>query len=162
MPQSNRHHINQTVTKDDPRHRIKILKAVVTVALGIILMRLFFIQIIEHGDWVAKASEQHTILETITAKRGEIYMMDKGEPAPVVLNQTTYQIVIDPTVTKKEDIEKVVSDYVKDYTVADLNEVYNTEGLRYSIIAKNIPREVPSRNPRHLAQKDQPTCLSRR
>lgn len=105
-------------------------------------MRLFFIQIIEHGNWVAKADEQHTLLETITAKRGEIYMMDKGEPVPVVLNQTTYQIVIDPTVTKKEDIEKVMSDYAKDYAVANLDEVYGTEGLRYSIVAKNIPRET--------------------
>lgn len=124
------------------RRRLQALRTVVLVALGIILVRLFFIQIIEHGEWVAKADDQHTILETITAKRGEIYMMDKDEPVAVVLNQTTYQIVIDPTVTKKEDIEKVINDYAKDYAVADINEVYATEGLRYSIVAKNIPRET--------------------
>lgn len=122
--------------------RFKILKIVVFVSLGIILTRLFFIQIIEHGAWVAKADEQHTLLETITPKRGEIYMMDKNEPVAVVLNQTTYDVVIDPTVTKKEDIEKVVSDYVKDYTIVDLDEVYSQEGLRYSIIAKGISREI--------------------
>jgi len=122
--------------------RIGILKIVVFVALSIILVRLFFIQIFEHDSWTAKADEQHTILETITAKRGEIYMMDKGEPVAAVLNQTTYQIVIDPTVTKKEDIERVLNEYAKDYAVANLDEVYNTEGLRYSIVAKNIPRET--------------------
>ncbi len=122
--------------------RFKILKIVVFVSLGIILTRLFFIQIIEHGAWVTKADEQHTLLETITPKRGEIYMMDKNEPVAVVLNQTTYDVVIDPTVTKKEDIEKVVSDYVKDYTIVDLDEVYSQEGLRYSIIAKGISREI--------------------
>ena len=131
MPQNN----NPT------RHRIQILKTVVLVAIGVILARLFCIQIIEHGTWVAKADEQHTMLETITAKRGEIYMMDHDEPVAVVLNQTTYQVVIDPTVTQKEDAKKVLDDYAKEYTVADLDEVYNTEGLRYSIIAKNIPRE---------------------
>ena len=140
MPRNNHQHSASTVATENPRRRIKILRTVVLVALGIILVRLFFIQIIEHNDWVAKASEQHTILETITAKRGEIYMMDKGEPVPVVLNQTTYQVVIDPTVTKKEDIQHVIDTYVKDYTIANLDEVYNTEGLRYSIIAKNIPR----------------------
>ena len=122
--------------------RSKILKTVVLVSLGVILVRLFFIQIIEHNDWVAKADEQHTILETLTARRGEIYMMDKGEPTAVVLNQTTYQIVIDPTVTLKEDAEKALETYAKKYQVADLDEVYNTEGLRYSIIAKNIPRKT--------------------
>ncbi|MBR2795446.1 penicillin-binding protein 2 [Candidatus Saccharibacteria bacterium] len=123
-------------------NRIKILKGIIFAALAIILVRLFFIQIVEHGDWVAKAEEQHTLLETITAKRGEIYMMDHGEPVAVVLNQTTYQIVIDPTVTKKEDIEKIISTYAKDYSTADLNEIYNQEGLRYSIVARNIPHSI--------------------
>lgn len=122
--------------------RIDILEYIVFGALAIIIVRLFFIQIINHNDWVAKADEQHTVLETITPKRGEIYMMDKGEPVAVVLNQTLYQVVIDPTVTKKEDIEKVVEDYVKDYTVANLDEVYKTENLRYAIIAKGVPREM--------------------
>ena len=51
------------------QHRLKILKGIVFGALAIILVRLFFIQIIEHQTWVAKADEQHTILEKITAKR---------------------------------------------------------------------------------------------
>ena len=137
MPRNN---YQTTFTSDSASRRIKVLKIVILVALGIILLRLFCIQIIEHGAWVAKADEQHTLLETITAKRGEIYMLDHGEPVAVVLNQTTYQIVIDPTVTEKEDIEYVINTFAKDYAVADLDEVYNTEGLRYSIVAKNIPR----------------------
>jgi cell division protein FtsI/penicillin-binding protein 2 len=124
------------------RRRIKILRIIILVALGIILVRLFFIQIIEHDQWTAKADEQHTILETITARRGEIYMMDHGEPVAVVLNQTTYQIVIDPTVTKKEDIQQVLDTYAKDYVTTNIDEVYATEGLRYSIVAKNVPRKV--------------------
>ncbi|MBR2709402.1 penicillin-binding protein 2 [Candidatus Saccharibacteria bacterium] len=124
------------------KHRLSILRNITLVALVIITARLFFIQIFEHDAWVAKANEQHTLLETITAKRGEIYMMDHDEPVAVVLNQAAYQIVIDPTVTKKEDAEKVMNTYAKDYQVANLDEVYNQEGLRYAIIAKNVPRET--------------------
>ncbi|MBO4812992.1 penicillin-binding protein 2 [Candidatus Saccharibacteria bacterium] len=124
------------------KHRLTILRNITLVALVIITARLFFIQIFEHDAWVAKANEQHTLLETITAKRGEIYMMDHDEPVAVVLNQAAYQIVIDPTVTKKEDAEKVMNTYAKDYQVANLDEVYNQEGLRYAIIAKNVPRET--------------------
>lgn len=118
--------------------RLDILKKVALLALAIITVRLFFIQIIEHDAWVAKANEQHTLLETITAKRGEIYMMDKGEPVAVVLNQTTYQIVIDPTVTKKDDIEKVLNDYAKDYQTADIDAIYEQENLRYAIDRKSV------------------------
>ena len=125
--------------------RIKILKNVVLIALAIILVRLFFIQIIEHDAWVAKADEAHTLLETIVAKRGEIYMMDDDEPVPVVLNQTTYQIIIDPTVTDKEGIKHALETHAKDYIAVDLDEVYNTEGLRYSIVAKNVPRDVANK-----------------
>ena len=124
------------------KHRITILRNITLVALAIIAVRLFSIQIIEHDAWVAKANEQHTLLETITAKRGEIYMMDHDEPVAVVQNQAAYQIVIDPTVTKKEDAEKVISTYAKDYQIANLDEVYGQEGLRYAIIAKNVPRKT--------------------
>lgn len=124
------------------RHRIKILRNVVFVLLAIILVRLFFIQIIEHDAWVAKADEEHTLLETIVAKRGEIYMMDENEPVPVVLNQTTYNIIIDPAVTGKEEIKRALETYAKDYIAIDLDETYNTEGLRYSIAAKNVPRTI--------------------
>ena len=96
----------------------------VFIAFAIIAVRLFFIQIVEHGAWVAKADEQHTLLETIVARRGEIYMMDKGEPVPVVLNQTAYQIVIDPTVTEREPIEKALKTYHKAIG-ADPNDSYS-------------------------------------
>lgn len=119
--------------------RIKILKYVTLGAFAIIAVRLFFIQIIEHDYWVAKANEQHTLLETITAGRGEIYMMDGDEPTPVVLNQTVYQVVIDPAVTPKEEIKNALLKHAKEYITADLDEVYNTEGLRYYIVAKNVP-----------------------
>ena len=104
--------------------RTKLLRYVVAIAFAIITVRLFFIQIIEHNAWVAKADEQHTLLETITAKRGEIYMMDKGEPVPVVLNQTTYQIIIDPAITEKEPIEKALKTYSEKEVARRYMEVY--------------------------------------
>lgn len=118
--------------------RIKILKIVTLVAFAIIAVRLFFIQIIEHDAWVAKANEQHTMLETITANRGQIYMMDGDEPVAVVLNQTVYQVIIDPAVTPKEEIEAVLKQYAPDKITANLDEVYNIEGARYYIVAKNV------------------------
>ena len=122
--------------------RIRILKYVVLAALAIIVVRLFFIQIIEHGKWVEQANKQHTMLETIVANRGEIYMMDGDTPTPVVLNQTAYSIIIDPAVTDKDEIKRVLEKYAKDYITADIDEIYGIEGLRYFVIARSVPREV--------------------
>lgn len=124
--------------------RIKILKIITLGAFAIIAVRLFFIQIVEHNAWVAKADEQHTMLETITARRGEIYMMDGTEPVAVVLNQSVYQIIIDPAVTPKDDIKNVLERYAHDYITADFDEVYKIEGLRYYIVAKNVPYSAAS------------------
>ena len=109
---------------------------------AIIVVRLFFIQIVEHPNWIAKADQEHTILETISAKRGEIYMMDDGQPVPVALSHTVYQIIIDPSVTDQGQITDALNKYAKDYIAADLSEVYTTEGLRYSVVAKNVPQSV--------------------
>ena len=121
-------------------NRISILKNLCLIALAIIAVRLFFIQIIEHDKWVAKAEEEHTLLETIVARRGEIYMMDQNEPVAVVLNQTTYQVIIDPAVTDKNEIKTALEKYAKNYITVDFDEIYATEGLRYAIVAKNLPR----------------------
>ena len=142
MRQSNRELRNTDNSASSTKRRIHFLKQLVVVALAIIAVRLFFIQIIEHDAWVAKAEEQHTILETIVAKRGELYMMDHGEPVAVVLNQTAYQVIIDPSITEKDQIQKALETYAKDYITANLDEVYATEGLRYAIVAKNVPREA--------------------
>ena len=123
-------------------NRVRILKYVTLAAFTIIVVRLFFIQIIEHDAWVAKADEQHTMLETITAGRGEIYMVDGDTPMPVVLNQTAYQIIIDPAVTPKEEIKEALEKYAKDFITADIDKVYDTEGLRYYVVAKNVPYSV--------------------
>ena len=141
MPRSNYQHQVKNPTSS-PSRRIRILRNLVLVALAIITVRLFFIQIIEHDQWVARADEEHTILETITARRGEIYMMDHGEPVAAVLNQTNYQVIIDPAVTDKDTVKQALETYAKDYIVVDFDEIYSQEGLRYSIVAKDVPRSV--------------------
>ena len=84
-------------------NRVKTLRVVLFAVAGIISLRLFFVQIVQNGKWVAKAEEQHTLENTIKAKRGEIYMMDGSEPVQVVMNERVYTIVIDPMVANEED-----------------------------------------------------------
>lgn len=125
--------------------RIRFLKRIILAALGLIVVRLFFIQVIEHNYWVNKAVGQQTLLETIVAKRGDIYMMEGDEPVKVVMNQTTYSIIIDPQITKKDELKELLEKYASDYITADIDAVYEVEGLRYSIVAKNIPRDLATK-----------------
>lgn len=105
-------------------------------ALALIVVRLFAIQIIEHDDWLAKAARQHTLLETIVAERGDIYMMDSDEPVKVVMNQTVYSIIIDPLMVDKEAVKVTLEKYAKGNLTVDLDELFKNENLRYYVVAK--------------------------
>ncbi len=125
-----------------PARRLKLMRNFMLLLFAVILARLFVIQIIEHPKWVAKANEEHTVLETIPAERGEIYLLEDGVPTPVAMNHATYQIIIDPSITEREQLESVLNQYAKDYIAQDLDTVYGTEGLRYAVVAKNVPKSV--------------------
>ncbi len=125
--------------------RIKFLRYLIFAALGIIVVRLFFIQIVEHDEWVSRATKQQTLLEEIVAERGSIYMMDEGKPVEVVMNQTVYSIIIDPQITDKDGLKAALDKYAKEYVTANIDEVFNIEGLRYYIVAKNVPREIATK-----------------
>ena len=122
--------------------RIKALKWILVALMGAITVRLFAIQIIDYDYWVAKANSEHTLLQTITAKRGNIYMMDGNEPAVVVLNQTVYNVITDPAMADLDKIQAVLEKYAKEYITADFDKLREMEGVRYYIIAKRMPKTV--------------------
>lgn len=121
--------------------RIRILKWVVGIALAVIVVRLFFIQVVEHEDWVAKADETQTMLKEIKAKRGEIYFSDGSGISTAVLNRTVYQIVVDPQVSDLEGIQAALEKYAKDYITVDFSGLKES-GLRYKVVAKGIPKAI--------------------
>ena len=105
-------------------------------------MRLFQIQIIQKNDWVAKAEAQHTLENTIKAKRGQIYMMDGSEPVAVVMNEQVYTVIVDPMTAKEEEIkETIFTEDLKDNLTTEIDKVFEDKTRRYFIVAKNVSRK---------------------
>lgn len=122
------------------KHRVVWLKVILLLVVSVICVRLFFVQIIQHDEWVAKAEAQHTLENTIVAKRGEIYMMDGEEEVAVVMNETVYTIIIDPMMVDEEKVKEVVEKYAKDNMTAKWEDVFSDKTKRYYIVAKNVSR----------------------
>ncbi len=125
--------------------RTKLLKILLFVAVGIITVRLFFIQIVEHQKYVALAEEQQTMQYTILAERGEIYMMDGivgDRTAAVVMNEPVWTVLIDPMLADEGRTREVVDRYAKDQKVAEWNEVFKNKNLRYFVVARNVTRDA--------------------
>lgn len=121
--------------------RSRILAVLILFIMAIFVVRLFYLQIIEHGKYEAMANSEQLKRLTIPATRGEIYAMDGTTPVKLVLNQTVYTVFADPHVTT--DDAKVIDTIRR---VAGGNAQPNLEGLlkdkdsRYEILAKGVTR----------------------
>jgi len=83
---------SQSVTSRFQWVRISLL------VIGVVIfVRLFYIQIIQHDFYVAKAERAHQQKLVIEAQRGQIYTENSnGELEPLAINQTLKRVVADP------------------------------------------------------------------
>ncbi|MBQ2638531.1 penicillin-binding protein 2 [Candidatus Saccharibacteria bacterium] len=130
--------------KDFLKLRSNWLRVVFVAAMTLIVVQLFKIQVIKHDEYVAKAETQHTMQNTIVAKRGEIYVMDGDEPVPIVLNEKVWSVILDPQVSKnsREEIEKFLKVEAGSYITADFNKVFSDNITRYYVVARNVPYKI--------------------
>ena len=108
--------------------------------LAVFLVRLFFIQVVEHKTYSAKADEMQINKQTINPTRGKIYVKDQdGTLSPLVLNQTVYTVFADPTQIK--DVTKVsstVKSIVGNLAVdAGFNKLEDTS-TQYVVLARQV------------------------
>jgi cell division protein FtsI/penicillin-binding protein 2 len=126
--------------RDFLKLRSNILKVILVAAMTVIVIRLFMIQIVKHDYYVAQAEAQHTMQNTLLAKRGEIYILDGDEPVPIVMNSKVWTVILDPQVAvyERDKIEKTFNELIKDNLVAKYDDVFDSE-YRYYIVARNVP-----------------------
>lgn len=122
--------------------RNKVMRLGLLTAMSIIVVRLFFIQIIQHDKWAEKAAAQQTLQNVLPAKRGEIYMMDGNEPVAVVMNATVYTVIVDPMLANRESVEEKLGSLIKDKQIAKWDDVFANRTRRYYIVAKNVERKA--------------------
>lgn len=121
--------------------RSKVLAAIVLGIMAIFVIRLFYLQIIQHGYYVDVAKQTQIKRLTIPSKRGLIYALDGQDTVPLVMNQEVYTVFADPVVIK--DDSKVIDTIRR---IAGGNARENLQGLldrketRYQILATRITR----------------------
>lgn len=136
------------------RGRVKFLKFCLFAAVFVIVARLFYIQIIKHDFYVAKAADEHVYENKIEATRGKIYMKDGDEIVPIVLNETVYTVIFDPSIVNEEKSREVFEKYAKDNLVAKWEDVFRDRGRRYYVVARGIPYKEAKKIVEELSEKE--------
>jgi cell division protein FtsI/penicillin-binding protein 2 len=103
---------NNKVKKYD---RINFLTIVIFLLCGLVVLRLFNIQILQHGFYVALAEGQHELYQKLFPKRGEIFVQDKFAQSglfPIATNQDLNLVYAVPKEIKgsKDEIAKKLSE----------------------------------------------------
>jgi len=113
-------------------------------AIGaIFVVRLFYLQVIQHGYYDNEAMKEHTSKFTLPAQRGEIYAKDGSDNiTPLVLNEASYTVYADPRYVT--DANKTADTLRR---IAGGNVVDNFEGglqnknLQYTVLARQISQQ---------------------
>lgn len=121
--------------------RSKILAAIIFGFMIVFIVRLFYLQIIQHGYYVELANKEQIKRLIIPAKRGVIYALDGKTPVPLVMNQTIYTVFADPQMTTNDKktidvIRRVAGGNARD----NLQSLLDKKDSRYQILATKISR----------------------
>ena len=86
--------------------RLYILLAILVIAAGGIIVRLFSLQIVRHAFYTALAKDQQEVLQTLIPRRGEIFIKEKGNVwQPLAVNRIFQTVFLVPKeVTDKNTV----------------------------------------------------------
>lgn len=123
-------------------NRSTILRFFLLFMMLLFVIRLFYIQVIQHEDYVSQATSEQVKPLIIPAKRGLIYAMDGQKPVQLVMNQTVYTMFVDPaTVSEKQKILEISRKVAGGNLRPSIEKLLNKRESRYQIIGTQLTRK---------------------
>ncbi|MGH7218009.1 MAG: peptidoglycan D,D-transpeptidase FtsI family protein [Candidatus Microsaccharimonas sp.] len=124
--------------------RSRILAGVVLAIATIFVIRLFYLQVVQHNFYVDLAQVEQVKKERLPAVRGEIYALNGESPVKLVMNETVYTVFVDPAVIRENDDADKIEDLMKKVAGGnvrpDFDELLVQKDSRYQIIATRVTR----------------------
>ncbi|PLS80793.1 hypothetical protein CYG49_04170 [Candidatus Saccharibacteria bacterium] len=123
----------------DRSGRTRILLLGLLVIGAIFIIRLFWIQVIQHDRYEALALQNQETKFTIPAKRGLIYARDGKTVTPLVMNEPVYTVYADPTeVEEPEKIEALIRRVAGGNIRRSFETDLTNQKLRYTVLARQV------------------------
>ncbi len=123
--------------------RARGIAVLIIVVMGLFVMRLFYVQIMQHEAYVAQADSEHIKQFTLQAKRGVIYAMDGNSPTerPIVMNETVYTVWADPTtVEDKAAVVSALNKIAGGNVRENFGKYLDVKDSQYQVLATKVTR----------------------
>ena len=126
------------------RRRLGYFTAVLVVFGVVLVGRLFYLQILQHGRYLAQATREHTRKYEIPARRGELYVHDGDGISPLALNQTLKLLYADPRyVGDKAEAARKLAAITGDDAAGYQSKLEH--GIEYVELAQRVAPEAAAR-----------------
>lgn len=112
------------------------------VIMVLFVMRLFYIQVLQHDHYVSRARHIQVQPLSIVPERGQIYAMDGEGVVPLVLNEKVYTVFVDQkTITDSDAIRQTLRATIGGSLSSEAMDNIHRGDNRYVVIARNITRQ---------------------
>ena len=137
------------VSSQNETWKFWVFVILVFVMFFIIIIRLFYVQIIAHDDYKAKSDNKHQAQVELIGDRGNIYFQNlkSGTNFPVAINRITYNIGFDANIigqnqSNKVQIKEFIEQNFPDIDKLKLEEELNNTSKKYYIFAKDVSENI--------------------
>lgn len=122
--------------------RIRMVAFVFFVIGAAFVGRLFYLQVVQHEQYVALAASAQEGKFTLPASRGEIYATSGSGPVPLVLNEPVYTVFADPReVTETEKVVSVMKRIAGGDVEDGFEKLLADESRRYVVLARQVSKK---------------------
>lgn len=120
--------------------RLNIWYGLILLVFALFLVRLFYLQVIQHNHYRVLAHQGQYKEYEIPADRGIIEAHDGNSVVPIVLNESVYTLFADPKYVKDpkktaDELARIIGGNANEY------EEKMRADTRYAILAKKLPKE---------------------
>ena len=125
------------------KSRTDILTMLIMGAFVVIVVRLFFLQIIDGQKYKAIGDENHHRKYVISPTRGVIYAMDGKTPTKLVMNEYIYSLYIDPAIIEDQYRDEIIAEVKKiagGNMIDGFESFFDEKNSRYMVIARGLNR----------------------
>ena len=125
-----------------PRSRASIMALGIISAFAIIIVRLFWLQVLNAQKYKALANNEQMKQYEIPASRGLIYVMNGNKTSKLVMNETVYTLFIDPqeyNKNKKDEIINTLKQVAGGNLVSGFEKLFDKNN-RYQVLGRKLSR----------------------
>ncbi len=120
--------------------RTKFWYIALVIICGLFLVRLFYLQVIQHGHYKSAALQGQFKEYEIPPTRGIIEAHNGDSIVPIVLNEPKYTVFADPVYVEdvakaSQQVQQIIGGNASDYEAAMREET------RYAVLAKKLSKE---------------------